>query len=65
MLAYYFLDQERDYRQQQTDCHITIGDAWRQIQRTHWRHFIDWIHLQFRFGYEPTDLYHELTGASI
>ena len=65
MLAYYFLDQERDRRQRQTDCHITIGDAWRQIQRTHWRHFIDWIHLQFRFGCEPADLYHELTGASL
>jgi SRSO17 transposase len=65
MLAYYFLDQERDRHQRWTDRHITIGDAWRQVQCTHWRHFIDWIHLQFRFGNEPADLYHELTGASL
>lgn len=65
MLAYYFLDQERDRHQRQTDRHLTIGDAWRQVQRTHWRHFIDWIHRQFRFGDEPADLYLELTGASL
>ncbi len=65
MLAYYFLDQERDRYQRQTDQHLTIGDVWRQVQRNHWRHFIDWIHQRFRFGLQPTDLYFELTGASL
>jgi hypothetical protein len=65
MLAYYFLDQERDRYHRQTGRHITIGEAWRQVQRTHWRHFIDWMHQRFRFGLEPADLYHELTGASL
>ncbi len=65
MLAYTFLDQERDRYQRQSDQHITIGDAWRQVQRIHWRHFIDWIHQRFRFGLEPADLYLVLTGASL
>ncbi len=65
MLAYYFLDQERARYQQQTDQHLTIGDVWRQVQRTHWRHFIDWMHQKFRFGFQPADLYLELTGASL
>jgi SRSO17 transposase len=41
MLAYFFLAQERDRCQEQTGENMTIGDAWRQVQRTHWRHFID------------------------
>ena len=65
MLAYYFLDQERERQQRQTHRHLTIGDVWRQVQRSHWRHFIDWIHQQFRFGLEPADLYLELTGDSL
>jgi len=65
MLAYYFLDQERAHYQQQTDQHLTIGDVWRQVRRTHWRHFIDWIHQEFRFGCQPADLYIELTGESL
>ena len=65
MLAYYFLDQERDRQQQRTGQHTTIGDAWRLVRATHWCHFIDWMHQQFRFGYLPSDLYQELTGASL
>jgi SRSO17 transposase len=65
MLAYYFLDQERHRYQRETQRHLTIGDAWRQVQRTHWRHFIDWMHQCFIFGREPADLYLELTGASL
>ena len=65
MLAYCFLDQERDRHQRQTGCYITIGDAWRQVQRTHWRHFIDWMYQCFSFGHKPADLYQELTGASL
>jgi SRSO17 transposase len=65
MLAYCFLDQERDRPQRQTGRHITIGDAWRQVQQTHWRHFVDWMYQCFRFGHKPADLYQELTGASL
>jgi SRSO17 transposase len=65
MLAYCFLDQERDRFQKQSDHNITIGDACREIQRTHWRHFIVWLHQQFRFGDQPADLFLELTGASL
>jgi len=65
MLAYYFLDQERAFYQQHTSQQLTIGDVWRQVRRTHWRHFIDWIHQKFRFGYQPADLYLELTGESL
>jgi SRSO17 transposase len=65
MLAYCFLDQERDHHQRQTGGYITIGDAWRKVQRTHWRHFIDWLHQCFRSGLKPADLYQELTGASL
>ncbi len=36
MLAYFFLDQERDALSAADNQHMTIGDAWRQVQRTHW-----------------------------
>lgn len=65
MLAYCFLDQERDRLQQETDKHTTIGDAWRHVRATHWCHFINWMHQQFRYGYQPADLYQKLTGASL
>jgi hypothetical protein len=65
MHAYYFLDQERDRYQRQSDRHLTIGAAWREVQRTHWRHFIVWLQQRFRFGDQPADLFLELTGASL
>ena len=65
MLAYVFLDRERDRQQRQTNEHVTIGDAWRQVRATHWRHFIDWIHEESKFGAQPADLYQKLTGASL
>jgi hypothetical protein len=65
MLAYYFLDQERARYQQQSGQQPMIGDVWRQGQRTHWRHFIDWVHQKFRLGCQPSDLYIELTGESL
>ena len=65
MLAYYFLDQERYRFQSQSEHHITIGDAWRQVQRTHWQNFIVWLHQRFRFGDQPADLFLELTGETL
>lgn len=64
MVAYYFLDQERDRQQRLTDQPHTIGDARHHVQRAHWCHFIDWLHQQFKFGCQPADLYQELTGAT-
>ena len=65
MLAYAFLDQERHRQQQQTGQHVTIGDAWRLVRSTHWCHFIDWLHQKFKCGYQPAELYAELTGAAL
>ena len=43
MLAYAFLDQQRDLLQQQFQQHVTIGDAWRQTQQRHYQHLLGWI----------------------
>ena len=43
MVAYSFLDQQRDSLQQQLNRHTTIGDAWRHTQQQHYLHLLDWI----------------------
>lgn len=43
MLAYTYLDQQRDRLQRETGIHTTIGDAWRATQQQHQKHLIDWI----------------------
>jgi hypothetical protein len=62
MLAYVFLEEERDRLQTQWQRHITIGEARREIQRRHRRHVVDWLHGQFQSGVQPDDLY-ELLSA--
>ena len=62
MLAYVFLEEERHRLQQQWQCHVTIGQARREIQRRHRRHVLDWLHGQFQSGIEPDSLY-ELFSA--
>jgi len=62
MLAYVFLEEERDRLQRQWQRHVTIGEARREIQRRHRRHVLDWLHGQFQSGVEPDDLY-ELLSA--
>src|SRR2546427_2600308 len=62
MLAYVFLEEERDRLQRQWQCPITIGEARREIQRRHRRHLLDWLHGQFQSGIEPDSLY-ELFSA--
>jgi hypothetical protein len=57
MLAYLFFDQERDRLKRELRQHVTIGDAWRQVQRTHWCHFIDWMNQQFKLGRQAADIY--------
>lgn len=62
LLAYVFLEEERHRLQQQWQCHVTIGQARREIQRRHRRHVLDWLHGQFQSGIEPDSLY-ELFSA--
>jgi hypothetical protein len=62
MLAYVFLEEERDRLQRQWQHYVTIGEARREIQRRHRRHVLDWLHGQFQSGVEPDDLY-ELLSA--
>ena len=62
MLAYVFLEEERHRLQHQWQCHVTIGQARREIQRRHRRHVLDWLHGQFQSGIEPDSLY-ELFSA--
>jgi hypothetical protein len=57
MLAYVFLEEERDRLQTQWQRHVTIGEARREIQRRHRHHVLDWLHEQFQSGVQPDDLY--------
>src|SRR5258708_36757930 len=63
MLAYVFLEEERDRLQRQWHRHVTIGEARREIQRRHRRHVLDWLHGQFQSGVEPDDLYELLSAC--
>ena len=62
MLAYVFLEEERDRLQRQWQRPVSIGQARREIQRRHRRHVLDWLHGQFQSGIEPDSLY-ELFSA--
>lgn len=57
MLAYVFLEEEHARLQEQRSCHVSIGQARREIQRRHRRHVLDWLHEQFQSGVEPDSLY--------
>jgi hypothetical protein len=51
--AYTFLDEERARLRKEWQRHVTLGDARRETQRTHWHHLITWIHQQFVAGTQP------------
>jgi hypothetical protein len=57
MLAYVFQEEEGHRLQGQWQCHVTIGEARREIQRRHRRQVLDWLHGQFQSGIEPDSLY--------
>ena len=57
MLAYVFLEEERDRLHTQWQRPVTIGETRREIQRRHRRHLLDWLHGQFQSGIEPDSLY--------
>ena len=62
MLAYIFLEEERDRLQQHCQHPVTIGQARREIQRRHRRTVLNWLHGQFLSGVQPDSLY-ELFAA--
>jgi DDE superfamily endonuclease len=62
MLAYIFLEEERDRLQQHCQHAVTIGQARREIQRRHRRTVLNWLHGQFLSGVQPDSLY-ELFAA--
>jgi hypothetical protein len=51
--AYCFLDEERARLRREWQRHVTLGEARREVQRTHWRHLITWMHQQFAAGAVP------------
>lgn len=62
MAAYLFLDEERARLRHTRQSHVTLGDARREVQRWHWRHLLDWIHLQFSSGVTPDELFPTLAA---
>jgi hypothetical protein len=57
LVAYSFLDEQRDRLQVQWQRHVTIGEARREIQRVHRRHVLDWLYEQFQAGTALEALY--------
>jgi hypothetical protein len=51
--AYAFLDEERARLRAAWERHVTLGEARREVQRTHWNHLITWMHQQFGAGVPP------------
>jgi SRSO17 transposase len=62
MVAYTFLDEERERLRQQTQCAVTIGDARREVQHRHRRHLLHWLHEQFQAGITPEALCDQLAA---
>jgi DDE family transposase len=57
LLAYAFLDEERDRLQKQWQRLVTIGETRREIQRLHRRLFILWLRQQFQDGATDESLF--------
>lgn len=57
MLAYVFLEEERQRLQTQQLRPVTIGEARREIQRRLRRNVLLWLHAQFQSGVQPDALY--------
>ena len=49
-------EEERARLREAQQTHITLGDARREVQRWHWHHLLDWLHLQFSSGVTPDEL---------
>jgi hypothetical protein len=57
MLAYVFLEEERQRLQTQEQRPVTIGEARRELQRWLRRKVLLWLHAQFLSGVQPDALY--------
>lgn len=57
MLAYVFLDEERQRLQLRQQRPVTIGQARREIQRRHRHRVLTWLHDQFQSGVQPDALF--------
>ena len=57
-----FLDEERARLRREWQRHVTGGEARREVQRTHWRHLITWIHQQFAAGAVPQTVFERLAA---
>lgn len=57
MLAYVFLEEERQRLQTQEQRPVTIGEARRELQRRRRRNVLLWLHAQFLSGVQPDALY--------
>lgn len=62
LLAYAFLDEERDRLQKQWQRPVTIGETRREIQRLHRCQFLLWLRQQFQQGATDESLF-ELLAA--
>ncbi len=60
--AYCFLDEERARLRLEWQCHVTVGDARREVQRTHCHHLITWMQQQFVAGATPQTLFERLAA---
>jgi hypothetical protein len=60
--AYCYLDEERARLRREWQRHVTLGDARREVQRTHWHHLIRWMHQQFVAGAAPQTVYERLAA---
>ncbi len=60
--AYCFLDEERARLRREWQRHVTLGEARREVQRTHWRHLIMWMHQQFVAGTAPQTVFDRLAA---
>ncbi len=62
LLAYAFLDEERDRLQKQWQRSVTIGETRREVQRLHRRQLLLWLRQQFQEGITDESLF-ELLSA--
>jgi len=62
LVAYLFLDEQRTQLGLEQHRHVSIGEARRAIQHTHYCHLIDWIHQQFAEGVTPDMLYDSMSA---
>ena len=57
-----FLDEERARLRREWQRHVTLGDARREVQRTHRHHLIMWSHQQFVVGVAPQTVFEHLAA---